>query len=150
MTATERQHEQIQRTDVDAAFRGSATYRSLGEQELSPAEERFERGRRTVGLFLAPAVVRFRDLRYVIPVGLQLLLLASPVGYPLSAVPADLRHWYQLNPFAGLLESFRAMALDGELPRLAACLPAVAWAAALLALGALYFRSQEATLADYV
>ena len=35
MTATER--TQGQRTDVDAAFRGSATYRSLGEQTLSPA-----------------------------------------------------------------------------------------------------------------
>jgi len=35
---------------------GGATYRSLGEQVLSPAEERFERGRRTVGLFLAPAL----------------------------------------------------------------------------------------------
>jgi lipopolysaccharide transport system permease protein len=101
-------------------------------------------------LFLAPAVVRFRDLRYVIPVGLQLLLLASPVGYPLSAVPEELRRWYQLNPFAGLIESFRTIALRGELPGLAVLLPAVAWAVALLALGALCFRAQEATLADYV
>lgn len=44
------------RTDVDRALLGSATYRSLGEQRLSPAEERFEKGRRTVGLFLAPAI----------------------------------------------------------------------------------------------
>ncbi len=35
---------------------GHATYRSLGEQRLSPAEERFEKGRRTVGLVLAPVV----------------------------------------------------------------------------------------------
>jgi solute carrier family 13 (sodium-dependent dicarboxylate transporter), member 2/3/5 len=32
------------------------TYRTLGEQKLSPAEERFEKARRTVGLFLAPLV----------------------------------------------------------------------------------------------
>ncbi len=43
------------RTDVDKAFTDNATYRSLGEQSLSPAEERFEKGRRTVGFFLAPA-----------------------------------------------------------------------------------------------
>nr|WP_203454170.1 DASS family sodium-coupled anion symporter [Jiangella aurantiaca] len=43
-------------TDVDKAFLGHATYRSLGEQQLSPVEERFERGRRTAGLFLAPLV----------------------------------------------------------------------------------------------
>jgi solute carrier family 13 (sodium-dependent dicarboxylate transporter), member 2/3/5 len=44
------------RTDVDKALLGHATYRSLGEQRLSPAEERFEKGRRTIGLFLAPIV----------------------------------------------------------------------------------------------
>jgi sodium-dependent dicarboxylate transporter 2/3/5 len=44
------------RTDVDRRLLGGGTYRSLGEQQLSPAEERFERGRRTVGLFLAPVV----------------------------------------------------------------------------------------------
>ncbi|RJL27263.1 DASS family sodium-coupled anion symporter [Bailinhaonella thermotolerans] len=44
------------RTDVDKALLGHATYRSLGEQRLSPAEERFERARRTTGLWLAPLV----------------------------------------------------------------------------------------------
>jgi len=48
--------ERTSRTDVDEALLGHATYRSLGEQRLSPAEERFEKGRRTIGLFLAPAV----------------------------------------------------------------------------------------------
>jgi lipopolysaccharide transport system permease protein len=103
-----------------------------------------------VALFLAPAVVRFRDLRFAIPLGLQLLLLASPVGYPLSAVPEEFRSWYQLNPFAGLMESFRTIALRGEIPAMATLVPAAAWAAALLLLGYLYFCAQEATLADYV
>ncbi|MFB4316026.1 SLC13 family permease [Actinomadura sp. 21ATH] len=44
------------RTDVTAALLGQGTYRSLGEQRLSPAEERFERARRTTGLWLAPLV----------------------------------------------------------------------------------------------
>ena len=42
--------------DIEKKLLGGSTYRSLGEQTLTPAEERFERGRRTVGLFLAPAV----------------------------------------------------------------------------------------------
>jgi sodium-dependent dicarboxylate transporter 2/3/5 len=44
------------RTDVETALMGGATYRSLGEQRLSEAEERFEKGRRTIGLWLAPLV----------------------------------------------------------------------------------------------
>ncbi|ADD44470.1 SLC13 family permease [Stackebrandtia nassauensis] len=43
-------------TDVDKALLGHATYRSLGEQVLTPAEERFEKARRTTGLWLAPLV----------------------------------------------------------------------------------------------
>jgi solute carrier family 13 (sodium-dependent dicarboxylate transporter), member 2/3/5 len=46
----------IRRTDVEQALLGGTTYRSLGEQRLSPAEEKFERGRRTTGLWLAPLV----------------------------------------------------------------------------------------------
>src|SRR3954467_15782058 len=91
MTATERQQDQGQRTDVDAAFRGSATYRSLGEQELSPAEERFERGRRTVGLFLAPVVtIVFLALPLSIPPSQQVLggvLLGVIVLWVTEAVP---------------------------------------------------------------
>jgi len=45
-----------ERTDVDKAFLDNATYRSLGEQQLSEREERFEKGRRTIGLGLAPLV----------------------------------------------------------------------------------------------
>jgi len=45
-----------QRTDVDKAFLDNSTYRSLGEQSLSEAEERFERGRRTAGFIVAPLV----------------------------------------------------------------------------------------------
>jgi sodium-dependent dicarboxylate transporter 2/3/5 len=56
------------RTDVDQALLGAGTYRSLGEQQLSDKEERFERGRRTVGLFLAPVVA--------------LIFLALPLGIP--------------------------------------------------------------------
>jgi Sodium:sulfate symporter transmembrane region len=49
--------EQERRRDGEAIGRGG-TYRTLDEQEgrLSPAEERFERRRRTVGLFLGPIV----------------------------------------------------------------------------------------------
>jgi solute carrier family 13 (sodium-dependent dicarboxylate transporter), member 2/3/5 len=97
MTATERQRSQVQRTDVDAAFRGSATYRSLGEQELSPAEERFERGRRTVGLFLAPVVTivfallpidlpRDQHLLAAILLGVIVLWITEPVPIPIGGL----------------------------------------------------------------
>jgi solute carrier family 13 (sodium-dependent dicarboxylate transporter), member 2/3/5 len=95
MTATEREREQ--RTDVDAAFRGHSTYRSLGEQELSPAEERFEKARRTVGLFLAPAVTigfallpidlpRDQHLLAAVLLGVIVLWITEPVPIPVGGL----------------------------------------------------------------
>jgi len=103
-----------------------------------------------IALVLAPAVVRFRDLRYVIPVGVQLLLLATPVGYPLSALPPLYRRLAALNPYAGLMDAFRAIALRGEAPPFHDLWPALVWAGVLLVVGGLYFRREEATVADYV
>jgi sodium-dependent dicarboxylate transporter 2/3/5 len=57
-----------QKTNVDQAFMRPATYRSLGEQQLSPAEERFEKGRRTVGLVLAPLVT---IVMLLLPLGIE-------------------------------------------------------------------------------
>ncbi len=69
--------ERPSRTDVDEALLGHATYRSLGEQHLSPAEERFEKARRTIGLFLAPVVT---VVFLLLPLGLE------PAQQTLSAV----------------------------------------------------------------
>jgi sodium-dependent dicarboxylate transporter 2/3/5 len=79
------------RTDVDKALLGHATYRSLGEQRLSPAEERFEKGRRTVGLWLAPLIsVVFLLLPLDMPANQQTLagvLLGVIVLWITEAVP---------------------------------------------------------------
>ncbi|MFF5083707.1 SLC13 family permease [Actinoplanes sp. NPDC000266] len=77
--------------DVEKRLLGGATYRSLGEQQLSPAEERFERGRRTVGLFLAPVVtIVFLALPLSIPPSQQVLagvLLGVIILWVTEAVP---------------------------------------------------------------
>ncbi len=58
MGAQERGPAQAGTTDdAEQLIARTGTYRSLGEQKLSPQEERFERGRRTAGLFLAPAAI---------------------------------------------------------------------------------------------
>ncbi len=86
-----------ERVDVEKALLGGATYRSLGEQILSPAEERFERGRRTVGLFLAPLVAAvFLALPLNMPpaqqtlagllLGVIVLWITEPVPIPIGGL----------------------------------------------------------------
>jgi sodium-dependent dicarboxylate transporter 2/3/5 len=85
------------KVDVDQALLGGSTYRSLGEQQLSEAEERFERGRRTIGLFLAPAVALvFLALPLDIPpdqqtlagvlLGVIVLWVTEPVPIPIGGL----------------------------------------------------------------
>ena len=83
--------------DLEQEIAKAGTYRSLGEQKLSPAEERFERGRRTVGLFLAPlAVIVFLllplDLEQqqqtlaAVLLGVVVLWITEPVPIPIGGL----------------------------------------------------------------
>lgn len=64
-------------TPSDTTVLSGATYRGLSEQVLSPTEERFERVRRTTGLFLAPLTT---IVMLLIPLGL------TPSQHRLAAV----------------------------------------------------------------
>ncbi|MBB4907465.1 SLC13 family permease [Actinophytocola algeriensis] len=91
MSEDQQQDRTSTRTDVDKALLGHATYRSLGEQRLTPAEERFEKARRTTGLWLAPLVtVVFLVLPLDLPGDQQTLggvLLGVIVLWITEAVP---------------------------------------------------------------
>ncbi|HLW61694.1 MAG TPA: ABC transporter permease [bacterium] len=61
--------------------------------------------------------VYYRDFRYALPILLQLWMFASPVAYPLTAVPAKWRALYVLaNPAAGILDAFRRILVEGVAP----------------------------------
>jgi lipopolysaccharide transport system permease protein len=62
------------------------------------------------------ANVFFRDIRFIVPLGIQLWLYATPVIYPASLVPERLRTLYMLNPMAGLITSYRRVVLHGLSP----------------------------------
>jgi lipopolysaccharide transport system permease protein len=62
-------------------------------------------------LFVSSALVFYRDVRFLVPIGLQFWLYLSPVFYPLAVVPQRYRFWYFLNPFAGLIDAYRRVIL---------------------------------------
>ncbi|MDR6686658.1 sodium-dependent dicarboxylate transporter 2/3/5 [Arthrobacter sp. 1088] len=85
------------RTDVSAALLGGKTFRSLSEQTLSPKEEQFERGRQTLGLFLAPAVAvvfallpvpmdRTQQLLAAVLLAVIILWICEPVPIPVGGL----------------------------------------------------------------
>jgi lipopolysaccharide transport system permease protein len=104
----------------------------------------------SVALVLAAAQVRWRDVGVAMPVLLQIWMFASPVIYPLSLVPDGWRHWYLLNPMAGIISSFRDVLLHGVPPDPGPLRYAVVITVVALPLAYLAFKRAEATMADMV
>ena len=103
-----------------------------------------------VGLWLAAANVRYRDVRYALPFLTNLWLFASPVAYPASLVPERWRWLYGLNPMAGAIEGFRWALLGGGGLPLTLLAVSSAMTLILLAGGLSYFARLERTFADVV
>ena len=103
-----------------------------------------------ISLIFSATQVRFRDIGMAVPLLLQLWLFATPVIYPLSAVPARWRSFYALNPMVGIIESFRQVVLKGEPPDMRSLMFSAVVSVILLFVSYLYFKRVEATMADFV
>ncbi len=101
-------------------------------------------------LALSAAQVRFRDIGVALPLFLQLWMFATPVVYPLSAVPARLQPFFKLNPLGGLIENFRRVVLEGGAPDFRELALAAALSLSLFALAYIYFKHVDATMADII
>ena len=103
-----------------------------------------------VGLWLSALNVKYRDVRYTLSFMIQFWLLATPVAYSSSLVPARWRALYGLNPMAGVVEGFR-WALLGKSEGPGALLAVSVVVVVLILIGGLYyFRRMEAEFADVV
>jgi len=102
-----------------------------------------------LGLVGAALNVFYRDISHIVPLGLQVLLYASPVIYPVSMVPESLRSIYFLNPMAGIVESYRMVVLYGDMPGPYLIFSAIVSLCVFLA-GYWFFKSVESQFADVV
>lgn len=100
--------------------------------------------------FLASVGVFIRDLKQICGVITMMLLFLSPIFYPLSAIPVNLRQYILLNPLTMILEETRAVLFTGTLPdwRLWLGYTLVAWLVAWLGLA--WFSKTRKGFADVV
>jgi lipopolysaccharide transport system permease protein len=106
----------------------------------------------TIGVVLlgAAGLVFYRDIRFLVPLGLQLWLYASPVIYPASMIPAQWQWLYQLNPMVGILEGYRAILLHGQWPPTSSLATATVISVAVLLAGYAWFKRAEPAFADLI
>jgi homopolymeric O-antigen transport system permease protein len=102
------------------------------------------------GLIVASCTAKYRDLRHVLPLIVQVWLYLTPVIYPLSKVPSRWQWVMALNPVAPPVEAMRYLLLGrGEVHPGQYC-----WAAGigvfLFVAGIMIFQRTERTFIDTI
>ncbi len=101
------------------------------------------------GLFLAALNVKYRDVRYVLPFFIQILLFITPVIYPASI--AGKYSWLlAINPMTGVIQAARAALLNTT--PINWTLIGLSFIACLiiLTIGVIYFKKVERYFADII
>jgi lipopolysaccharide transport system permease protein len=60
-----------------------------------------------MGIIISSMTTKYRDLRFLVQFGVQLLMYATPVLYPLSSVPEKYKWIMLLNPMTSIIECFK-------------------------------------------
>ena len=103
-----------------------------------------------IGLIISSLSVTFRDLMFIVGFGLQLLMFASAVFYPVSIIPADYRDILMWNPMVYILEATRYSFLGAGEHSMAGIIYATAVACITIFAGVLIFNSVERSFIDSV
>lgn len=101
-----------------------------------------------VTYFVASFGVYVRDTPYMIGVILQVLFFATPIFYPINAVPERFRIWLELNPLTVFIDQARSVFLYGQLPNWKFLGCAALVSIVVLQLGFFFFQRTKKGFAD--
>jgi lipopolysaccharide transport system permease protein len=103
-----------------------------------------------LGLIITAMTTKYRDLAFLVTFGVQLMMYATTVIYPLSAAPEKYKQIIELNPMTGIIEAFRYSFLGkGEFSTWSVGYSALVTLVVLF-LGIIIFNKTEKTFVDTV
>ncbi|MGB3115973.1 MAG: ABC transporter permease [Ferruginibacter sp.] len=103
-----------------------------------------------LGIIFSSLTTKYRDLRFLLSFGIQLLMFATPVVYPLSLASEKYKWLLLANPFTAIIETFRYAFLGkGEFSWMYLGYSALVTIIILL-IGTLIFNKVEKTFMDTV
>ena len=102
-----------------------------------------------LGLFLASINVKYRDIRYILPFFIQLLIFVSPVIYP-AGILGEYTILFGINPIAGVISTARTVLFGITQVSWLSLGFSISVSTILLLIGLYSFRKSEAYFADYV
>lgn len=102
------------------------------------------------GIIVSSLTTRYRDLQQLVTFGVQLLMYATPVVYPISSVPDRYRWLILANPMAPIIETFRYAFLGAGTVKAVYLITSFCTMAVVLLAGVLLFTRVERTFMDTV
>ena len=103
-----------------------------------------------LGVIISALTTRYRDLSVLVGFGVQLLMYASPIIYPLSSLPEKWQFWLSLNPVAPIVELFRYAYLGTGSVNLTMLSVSSVVIMVILIIGVVMFNKVERTFMDTV
>jgi lipopolysaccharide transport system permease protein len=102
------------------------------------------------GIIISSLTTKYRDLRFLVQFGVQLLMYATPVIYPVSSIPERFQPLIQANPMTPVVETFRFAFLGAGSVTAAGLFYSLGFMLVVLIIGLLIFNHVESTFMDTV
>lgn len=102
-----------------------------------------------MSFWLSAVNVKYRDVGYILPFFIQLMLFVTPVIYPSSIAP-NFKFLLALNPMTGIIDAHRAMILGGFPINWVGLGISTILVIIILLSGSAYFKSVEKYFADII
>lgn len=102
------------------------------------------------GVIISSLTTKYRDLRFLITFGVQLLMYATPVIYPVSSIPERFQWIILANPMTPIMEAFRYAFLGAGAVDPGHLLYSFCFMLLVVLLGSVIFNRVEQTFMDTV
>jgi lipopolysaccharide transport system permease protein len=103
-----------------------------------------------VVLVLSALNVFYRDIRFVVPLALQIYMYLTPLIYPVSVIPERFRPFYMLNPMAAIVDAYRTILIYGQWPQPIYLASAGVISILLFLLSYIFFNKAARSFADLI
>jgi len=104
-----------------------------------------------LGIIISSVTTKYRDFTVLVGFGMQLLMYATPIVYPMSYLQESGYGWViELNPLSPLIETFRFVLLGKGTFTMNGLLYSTTFTAVLLFVGMVIFNKVEKTFMDTV
>ena len=102
------------------------------------------------GIIISSLTNKYRDLRFLVQFGVQLLMYATPVIYPISSIPARFQWVILANPMTSIVEAFRYAFLGAGDANLGHLAYSFGFMLVVVFIGTVIFNRVEQTFMDTV